>query len=193
MNQPILKLPFKGRLICSQSNLSKKNRSHNKNNPNTKYALDFTLDNKTLFKILASGDGIAKIWKCCKHNSGRCNCGLGFGNQIRIYHNSFFTFYSHLSKIKVKDNKKVKQGQIIGIAGKTGLAGDVHLHWNLGKEPKESEILEKKFIPFWSIKAEKIEIKNNNKKILVKSTDFKENKGYLSTNRSKSTKPTIQQ
>ena len=163
MNQALLKLPFKNKLICTQSNLSGNNKSHNKNNENTKYALDFTLDNKTSFEVLASTSGIVKIWNCCKHNSGKCNCGLGFGNQIRIYRKDFFTFYSHLGKIFVKNKERVKQGQIIGMAGKSGLAGsNLHLHWNLGKESKQSKLLEGKFIPFWSIKANKVEIQKDN-------------------------------
>ncbi len=189
MNQPILKLPFEKELLCTQSNLSK--GSHNNKNINTKYALDFTLDNKNPFKILASANGIAKIWQCCKHNSGKCKCGLGFGNQIRIYHNNYFTFYAHLSRISVKEKDKVKQGQIIGIAGKTGLAGDTHLHWTWGKKSKGSKPIKRKFIPFWSIKANKIEIQKNNKITIIPSTDFKEGKYYLSTNKSIKSMPAI--
>lgn len=98
-----------------------------------KYALDFILDGKKYFEILSSSDGRIKIWKCCNHNSGNCNCGLGFGNQIRIY--------SHLSKIYVKNDQEINRGNVIGIAGKSRLAGNVHLHWTLGKKSRENKAL----------------------------------------------------
>ncbi len=183
MKQSVLKLPFTGKLLCSQSNESEKNRTHYKKYENTRYALDFTIDGKKKFEIKASADGIANVWKCCEHKNDDCKCGLGFGNQIRIYHkNGNFTFYSHLSKIFVISYQKVRQGEVIGFAGKTGLAGNVHLHWTLGKESKESKPIEKKFIPFWSIKAEKIEIIESGKKRIVSSKYFKEGKQYESTN-----------
>lgn len=183
MKQPILKLPFAGKLLCSQSNESKKGRTHYKKYENTRYALDFTIDGKKKFEIKASGNGIVKIWKCCEHKSGKCRCGLGFGNQIRIFHTKdYFTFYSHLSKVFVKDKQKIKCGEVIGLAGKTGLAGNIHLHWTLGKESNKSKPIENKFIPFWSIKAEKVEIKEFGKKKIVSSKYFKEGKQYESTN-----------
>ena len=183
MKQPDLKLPYEGNLTCSQKNFSEKGRTHNKENVNAKYALDFTSNREMKFKVLASHDGTASVWKCCKHNSGNCSCGLGFGNQIRIYHDKYFTFYAHLSKILIKNKQKVKQGQVIGISGQTGLAGDIHLHWTLGKESEGSKILKGKFIPFWSIKANNIEIKEKNKIKNIASTYFKGEKRYISTNK----------
>ena len=178
-NQLILKLPFKGKLICLQGNKSK--RSHKKEYPNTKYSIDFSLKTNRSFPLLASARGKAKIWRCCNHKSGNCKCGLGFGNQIRVYHGKYFIFYSHLSKILVRDGQHVKQGSVIGIAGKTGLAGNIHLHWTLGIESKKIMKVKGRFIPFWSIKANKIEIIEKGKKKIVSSTYFKEGKTYQST------------
>ena len=178
MNQPLLKLPYRGLLKCSQGNLSSNDRSHNKRYANTKYALDFTVNGYSQFNVRASADGIAKIWDCCKHKSGKCKCGLGFGNQIRIFHSGFFTFYSHLSKINVSNGQKIKQGDVIGVSGKTGLAGNVHLHWTLGRESKESISDQEDYVPFFSIKATNIEIIENNKRKIVSSEYFKENKKY---------------
>ncbi len=183
MNHPLLKLPYENALICSQGCMSEKGRSHYKKYANTRCALDFTLNGESPFHVLASADGIAKVWNCCNHKSGNCKCGLGFGNQMRIYHDGYLTFYSHLSKIFVKDGRFVKQGEIIGIAGRSGLAGDVHLHWTFGKESKESKSVEEKFIPFWSIEAEKIEIEEHKRKKIVSNTYFKTGMKYLSTNK----------
>lgn len=104
MVQPMLNLPYKGTLLCTQGNHSEESRTHSHKNGNARYALDFTSDNKTSFKVLASADGFVKIGKCCHHTSGNCKCGLRFGNQLKIYHHGYFTFYSHLSKISVKEN-----------------------------------------------------------------------------------------
>ncbi len=180
MAQPRLKLPFQRKLTCSQGSCSQ--GSHNKDYPNTRYALDFTLDNITPFHILASASGKTKIWKCCRHKKGNCQCGLGFGNQIRIYHGQYFTFYAHLSKILIKNNQTIKQGDIIGLSGKTGWAGTTHLHWTLGKESSGIHAY-KNFKPFWSIKATKIELKKGS---YVSNNYFKHGKSYLSTNHQKS-------
>ena len=74
--------------------------------------------------IIASGTGtiIKAQW-----------CGGG-GNCIKIKHNSTYsTVYAHLSKFAkgIKYGKKVKQGQIIGYVGSTGLSTGPHLHYEV--------------------------------------------------------------
>ncbi len=74
--------------------------------------------------IMASGDGkvIRSRW-----------CGGG-GNCIKIKHNSTYTtVYAHLSKFArgIKEGVKVKQGQIIGYVGSTGLSTGPHLHYEV--------------------------------------------------------------
>ncbi|HLF54619.1 MAG TPA: M23 family metallopeptidase [Candidatus Nanoarchaeia archaeon] len=179
--QQILKLPFSGKLRCSQSNLSK--GSHNIKYPNTKFALDFETAKNKPFYVLASATGKTKVWKPCKHKTGNCMCGLGFGNQIRIYHDRYVTFYAHLSKIFVKTGQNVKQGDRIGIAGKTGLAGTLHLHWTLAKETEGTQE-RKNFKPFWSIEAKRIEVISR-KHDVVSSRYFKKGRYYISTNANK--------
>lgn len=56
----------------------------------------------------------------------------GYGKAVIIKHGSqYTTLYGHLSKYrsKVKSGTRVKQGQIIGYVGKTGLATGPHLHY----------------------------------------------------------------
>ena len=63
----------------------------------------------------------------------------GHGNFIRIRHNgSFETLYAHMSKFKsgVNVGTTVKQGQIIGFAGSTGLSTGPHLHYEIIKDGK---------------------------------------------------------
>ena len=74
--------------------------------------------------IMASGDGkvIRARW-----------CGGG-GNCIKIKHNSTYaTVYAHLKNFArgIKEGVRVKQGQIIGYVGSTGMSTGPHLHYEV--------------------------------------------------------------
>ncbi len=74
--------------------------------------------------IMASGDGkiIRARW-----------CGGG-GNCVKIKHNSTYsTIYAHMSKFArgIKEGTRVKQGQIIGYVGSTGMSTGPHLHYEV--------------------------------------------------------------
>ena len=74
--------------------------------------------------IMASGDG--KVTK-----AGWCGGG---GNCVKIKHNSTYqTVYAHMSKFGrgIKRGARVKQGQIIGYVGSTGLSTGPHLHYEV--------------------------------------------------------------
>jgi len=80
--------------------------------------------------VMASGDGIIikASW-----------CGGG-GNCIKIKHNSTYqTVYAHLSKFaaNVKKGLRVKQTQIIGYVGSTGMSTGPHLHYEVIKNGKK--------------------------------------------------------
>ncbi|TNE92605.1 MAG: hypothetical protein EP330_01280 [Deltaproteobacteria bacterium] len=58
----------------------------------------------------------------------------GHGNYVKIDHEGpYDTSYSHLSKIKVKNGSTVKQGEIIGLVGSTGMSTGPHLHYQMWK------------------------------------------------------------
>ncbi|MDE6250789.1 MAG: peptidoglycan DD-metalloendopeptidase family protein [Alphaproteobacteria bacterium] len=60
----------------------------------------------------------------------------GHGNYVKIRHNgSYETLYAHMSKFakNVKVGTNVRQGQIIGYAGSTGLSTGPHLHYEIIK------------------------------------------------------------
>ena len=60
----------------------------------------------------------------------------GHGNYVKIRHNgSFETLYAHMSRFakNVKVGTNVKQGQIIGYAGSTGMSTGPHLHYEIIK------------------------------------------------------------
>ena len=72
--------------------------------------------------IQATGDGVISF----------IGVKGGCGNEILIKHaNNYKTRYCHLDKFnkKMKRNKKVKQGDIIGYVGSSGLATGPHLHY----------------------------------------------------------------
>lgn len=114
--------------------------------PNAFYALD--LANRYTEKaatVLAAQDGKAFVLlgedgKPCPvpegtpQSSKPDSCGDGWGNRIKILHkDGYYSFYVHLEKTLIKNGQDVKQGQAIGIAGTTGLAGHRHLHWSVQK------------------------------------------------------------
>lgn len=56
----------------------------------------------------------------------------GYGNAVILQHGSkYSTLYAHLSRIGkgIKPGRQVKQGQVIGYVGSTGLASGPHLHY----------------------------------------------------------------
>jgi len=74
--------------------------------------------------IMASGSGVVTRAKWC---------GAG-GNCVKIKHNSTYeTVYAHMSKFAkgIKAGKKIRQGQIIGYVGSTGMSTGPHLHYEV--------------------------------------------------------------
>jgi murein DD-endopeptidase MepM/ murein hydrolase activator NlpD len=56
----------------------------------------------------------------------------GYGKQVRISHpGGLMTSYSHMSRIIAERGSHVKQGQLIGYVGSTGLSTGPHLHYEL--------------------------------------------------------------
>tara|TARA_Y100000996_G_C22517825_1_gene641160 strand:- start:170 stop:1471 length:1302 start_codon:yes stop_codon:yes gene_type:complete len=80
--------------------------------------------------IMASGDGIVTRARWCG----------GGGNCVKIKHNSTYqTVYAHMSKFAkgIKKGARVKQGQIIGYVGSTGLSTGPHLHYEVIENGKK--------------------------------------------------------
>jgi murein DD-endopeptidase MepM/ murein hydrolase activator NlpD len=56
----------------------------------------------------------------------------GNGNFVRLSHSAALgTSYSHLSRIAVSPGSYVRQGQVIGYVGSTGLSTGPHLHFEV--------------------------------------------------------------
>ena len=74
--------------------------------------------------IMASGSGTVIRAKWCG----------GGGNCVKIKHNSTYeTVYAHMKNFAkgIKAGKKVRQGQIIGYVGSTGMSTGPHLHYEV--------------------------------------------------------------
>ncbi len=118
-------------------------------NPVTKkieahYAVDFAASQGT--PVVALGDGKVSYagWKG------------GYGNNIEIKHGgSYLTQYAHLSKFAkdVDVGTSVKQGQVIGYVGSTGISTGPHLHFAIRKNGNPLDPLKLKLPEGEAIKA----------------------------------------
>ena len=80
--------------------------------------------------IMASGSGTVTRARWCG----------GGGNCVKIKHNSTYeTIYAHMKNFArgIKENVRVKQGQIIGYVGSTGKSTGPHLHYEVIKNGKK--------------------------------------------------------
>ena len=119
ITKSLMKTPINGARLSSSFGLRKHPiLGYNKMHRGT----DFAAPSGT--PIMASGSGtiIRSRW-----------CGGG-GNCVKIKHNSTYeTIYAHMKSFAkgIKEGKKVKQGQIIGYVGSTGMSTGPHLHYEV--------------------------------------------------------------
>jgi murein DD-endopeptidase MepM/ murein hydrolase activator NlpD len=118
MRKEFLRNPIDFARISSRFNLRRKHPVLNKFRAHrgTDYAA------RTGTPIKSTGDGKVIF-------AGRKG---GFGNCVIVQHGSRYqTLYAHLSKFnrKARKGRRVKQGQVIGYVGSTGLATGPHLHF----------------------------------------------------------------
>jgi murein DD-endopeptidase MepM/ murein hydrolase activator NlpD len=94
----------------------------------------------------------------------------GAGNYVKIKHNSIYTTgYMHLSKYGkgIKAGKYVKQGDIIGYVGSTGLSTGAHLDFRVWKNGQNINPLKLDAPPVDPIKPEQMDFFNKIKDIWV--------------------------
>ncbi|WP_426414609.1 OapA family protein [Aestuariirhabdus sp. LZHN29] len=118
MRKAFLRSPVDFARISSRFNLKRKHPVLNKIRAHR--GVDYAASTGT--PIRAAGDG--KVIHAARKG--------GFGKAVIIQHGQrYSTLYAHLSKYgrNVRSGKYVKQGQIIGYVGSTGLATGPHLHY----------------------------------------------------------------
>ena len=119
ITKSLMKTPINGARLSSSFGMRKHpilgyNRMHR--------GTDFAAPSGT--PIMASGSGTITRARWCG----------GGGNCVKIKHNSTYeTIYAHMKSFGkgIKEGKKVKQGQIIGYVGSTGLSTGPHLHYEV--------------------------------------------------------------
>jgi murein DD-endopeptidase MepM/ murein hydrolase activator NlpD len=78
----------------------------------------------------------------------------GYGNYIKIRHpNNYVSDYGHLSRFAkgLIKGQKVKQGEIIGYVGSTGLSTGPHLDFSINKNGKKVDFLKLKLPAAFSV------------------------------------------
>ncbi len=126
--------------------------------------------------VYAAGDG-----KVIKSAYNKYN-----GNYVFIQHGEkYVTKYLHFSKRKVKKGQRVKQGQVIGLVGATGLAEAPHLHYaflvnGVYRNPRTIKLPQAKPIP----KKEKSNFKKQSQPLIARLN--MEERFYLASIGSKS-------
>ena len=119
ITKSLMKTPINGARLSSSFGMRKHPiLGYNKMHRGT----DFAAPSGT--PIMASGSGtvIRARW-----------CGGG-GNCVKIRHNSTYeTIYAHMKSFAkgIKEGRKVKQGQVIGYVGSTGMSTGPHLHYEV--------------------------------------------------------------
>lgn len=88
--------------------------------------------------IIATGDGVVIESTYTSNN----------GNYVKIKHDdTYMTQYLHMSKQAVQAGQSVRQGQVIGYVGSTGLATGPHVCYRFWKNGKQVNPLQQKFPP----------------------------------------------
>ncbi|MBS2213628.1 peptidoglycan DD-metalloendopeptidase family protein [Carboxylicivirga mesophila] len=99
--------------------ISKKKMMHN--------GVDYVAELNT--NVVAIGDGVVR-----KVNHDFVE-GKGHGRFVIVDHeNGYSSFYSQLNAYKVKEGQKVKQGDVVGLLGSSGLSTGPHLHMEIKKD-----------------------------------------------------------
>ena len=94
----------------------------------------------------------------------------GNGNYIKIKHNSVYTtMYLHMSRFGkgIKKGSIVKQGDVIGYVGSTGLATGSHLHFNFYINGATVNPLKVEIPPSHPVKKELRKLYENKKKLVM--------------------------
>lgn len=114
--RPFLRSPLKFSRVTSRFNRKRYHPVLKKTRPHL--GVDYGASRGTPIRTI--GAGVVKF-------AGRKG---GYGNFITIDHSGpYVTQYAHLHKIKVRKGQRVKQGQIIGTVGSTGMSTGPHLHF----------------------------------------------------------------
>jgi murein DD-endopeptidase MepM/ murein hydrolase activator NlpD len=144
LRRAMMRVPFEyNPRISSSFSRSRMHPILNRRRPH--YGTDYAAPSGT--PILAAGDGV--VTEAQRRG--------GNGNIVQIKHNSVYkTAYLHMSRFGpgIRAGVKVKQGQVIGYVGQTGLATGPHLCYRLYKNGAPLNSVTYDFPPDEGLKAE---------------------------------------
>jgi murein DD-endopeptidase MepM/ murein hydrolase activator NlpD len=129
-----LRSPIRYQRISSRFKLKRFHPILKINRPH--YGVDYAASRGT--PVRSVGDGVV----------ASASYSRGGGNTVVLRHNKKYkTVYRHLSKFarRVRKNRKISQGEVIGYVGSTGLATGPHLHFEFHHRGKYIDPLGKKF------------------------------------------------
>ena len=136
MNKGFLKSPVKYSRISSRYNLNRFHPILKRRRPH--YGTDYAAPRGT--PILAVGNGVVT----------KASRTRGNGNFVKIKHDKVYdTQYLHMQRFAkgIAPGAQVKQGQVIGYVGSTGLATGPHVCFRFWKNGKQVDHLREKFPP----------------------------------------------
>lgn len=171
----LLKTPIDGARISSGFSLK---RRHPVLGYTTAHrGIDFAAPMGTPYYAAGSGK-IVKVLDNCREGNKRC--GGGFGNFIQIKHNdSYTTEYAHSSRIakNIREGIYVKQGDIIGYVGNTGLSTGPHLHYGIIYKGQRINPAKVKTMPTIRLKGQELIsfLEERDKINLLRSTALNQN------------------
>jgi murein DD-endopeptidase MepM/ murein hydrolase activator NlpD len=144
LRKAFLKAPVEFSRISSRYNLKRfhpilqKTKAH--------YGTDYAAPKGT--PIISVGDGVVSKSSYTKGN----------GKYVKIRHNNTYeTQYLHMSRRAVSAGEHVKQGQVIGYVGSTGLATGPHVCFRFWKNGKQVDHLREEFPPSTPIMANQMD------------------------------------
>ena len=98
--------------------------------------------------IVAVGDGVVIKASYTKGN----------GKYVKIRHNGTYTTqYLHMSRRNVKEGQAVRQGDVIGYVGSTGLATGPHVCFRFWKNGQQVDHLREEFPPSTPIESDQVD------------------------------------
>ena len=145
MNKGFLKSPVKYSRISSRYNLNRFHPILKRRRPH--YGTDYAAPRGT--PILAVGNGVVT----------KASRTRGNGNFVKIKHDKVYdTQYLHMQRFAagITPGAQVKQGQVIGYVGSTGLATGPHVCFRFWKNGKQVDHLRENFPPPVPLPEEKL-------------------------------------
>jgi len=120
----------------------------------------FTSSHRAIDYAASVGTPIRSVGDGTVTRAGWSSAGYGYLTTVR--HNSTYTTrYAHQNRIIVSPGQKVKQGEVIGYVGNTGLSTGPHLHYEMIKYGSKINPLTEELPPSKSILKENLtEFKN---------------------------------